>query len=88
MLAFTVYTKSGCSQCEQAKALLTAKKLPFNVIHLDEGQPQLHGETYVSREELLARIPTARTMPQIVREDNTSAICVGGFSDLKRLLYL
>ena len=70
---FTVYTKDNCSFCDQAKQLLTAKGIPFQAIKLGEG---------ISRDELLAKIPTARTMPQILKDDQP----IGGFTELKQLL--
>ena len=79
---FTVYSKPNCPFCDQAKALLEQRDLPFKVIHLDVGQPKVEGETYIARDDLLALIPTARTMPQILSGDTP----IGGFSDLKARL--
>jgi glutaredoxin len=83
---FTVYTKPNCPLCEQAKALLTQKQEPFEVINVDIGQPKIDGEQYVTREELIAKIPTAKSVPQIIRNDITSSWHVGGFTELKKLL--
>lgn len=79
---FTVYSKPACPFCDQAKALLQAKGLEHKVIHLDVGQTKVEGEQYISRNDLLALIPTARTMPQIMQDD----VLVGGFTELKKLL--
>lgn len=79
---FTVYSKPACPFCDQAKALLEAKGLEFKVINLDVGQPKVEGAEYISRDDLLAKIPGARTMPQILRGDER----VGGFTELKALL--
>jgi glutaredoxin len=70
---FTVYTKDNCTYCEQAKSLLQSKGLPFQTVKLGEG---------ISRDELLAKIPTARTMPQIMKGDQL----IGGFMELKAQL--
>lgn len=83
---FTVYTKPNCPFCDQAKALLERHGETFEVVHLDVGQPKVEGHAYISREDLLAKVPGARTMPQITRHDATSARIVGGFSELKALL--
>lgn len=84
---FTVYSKPNCPHCDQAKALLKKLDEQFEVITLDVGQPKIESQRYISREELLAKFPTAKTMPQITRSDETSALYVGGFSDLKALLH-
>ncbi len=79
---FTVYSKPACTFCEQAKALLEAKGLPFEVINLDVGQTQVEGQSYISRDDLLVKVPGARTMPQILQDGEL----VGGFTELKKLL--
>lgn len=79
---FTIYSKPGCTFCDQAKALLESKGLDHEVINLDVGQTKVEGATYVSRDELLARVPGARTMPQILQDGNL----VGGYTELKKLL--
>ncbi len=70
---FTVYTKENCPRCEQAKSLLATRQLQFEVIGLGEG---------ITRDELLAKIPTARTMPQILKDGEA----IGGLAELRRLL--
>lgn len=79
---FTVYSKPACTFCEQSKALLTAKGLPYEVINLDVGQPKVEGQNYISRDDLLVKIPGARTMPQIMKDGQL----VGGFAELKKLI--
>jgi glutaredoxin 3 len=79
---FTVYTKPACPFCDQAKALLTAKGELFETINLDVGQPKVDGQQYISRDDLLAKLPTARTMPQILKD----GVSVGGFAELRTLL--
>lgn len=75
---FTIYTKDNCTYCDQAKQLLTSKGIPYNAIKLGEG---------ITREELLAKIPSARTMPQIIKSDATSSIHIGGYVELKKYLH-
>lgn len=82
-MKFTVYSKPNCPYCDQAKALLESKGFEFDVVNLDVGQTKEAGQAYIERNDLLAKIPNARTMPQIVREDSTSAVVIGGFTELK-----
>lgn len=70
---FTVYTKDNCTYCDQAKSLLSSKGVPYQVKKLGED---------ISRDELLALIPSARTMPQIMKGDQL----VGGFMELRKEL--
>jgi glutaredoxin 3 len=79
---FTVYSKPACPFCDQAKALLTQKGLPFQVIMLDVGQPKVEGQQYIQRADLLALFPYARTVPQIIDEREH----IGGFAELRKWL--
>lgn len=69
-----VWSKKNCSQCEQAKQLLTRKGYQFEVRVIGEGQ--------WTREMLLEAVPTARTVPQIILDNEY----VGGFTELKAKL--
>jgi len=79
---YTVYSKPACPYCDAAKQLLQSKGLDFEVINLDVGQPKLEGEQYISRNDLLALIPTARTMPQIIGPEGY----IGGYTELRASL--
>lgn len=79
---FTVYSKPSCTYCEQSKALLESKSLPYEVVHLDVGQPKVEGEKYISRDDLLAKIPSARTMPQILNDGQL----LGGYRELQQFV--
>lgn len=81
-MTFTVFSKPNCSFCDKAKALLSAKQLQFNVVNLDVGQPKEDGVQYIARDELIALIPTARTMPQIMLDGKV----IGGFQELQAQL--
>jgi glutaredoxin len=70
---YTIYTKDDCTFCDQAKALLTSKGLPFQAVKLGEG---------ITRDELISLIPTARTMPQVLKDGNL----IGGFMELRKSL--
>lgn len=75
---YLVYTKDNCQYCDMAKALLTQQGEDFQTIKLGEG---------ITREELIAKIPTARTMPQIIKSDSTSSVYIGGYTELKQFLH-
>lgn len=84
---FTVYSKPNCTFCDQAKSLLEMKGLPHEIVHLDIGQKKEPEAKYISRDDLLKRIPNARTMPQVVRADNNASVVIGGFTELKKFLH-
>jgi glutaredoxin 3 len=75
---YTVFTKPSCTFCDQAKALLKSKNLAYEEVHLDVGQPKTDGVRYISRDDLFSLIPTARTMPQIMKGEEL----IGGFKEL------
>lgn len=68
-----VWSKYNCTYCDQAKALLKQKGIPFEERKIGDGY---------SREDLLEAVPTARTVPQIFL-DNT---LIGGYTELRQHL--
>jgi glutaredoxin len=68
-----VWSKDNCAFCDQAKALLEQRNIEY------EDRKIGHGYT---REDLLAVVPTARTVPQIFVNNNH----VGGFTELKKYI--
>lgn len=68
-----VWSKYHCPYCDQAKALLSQKGIPFEERKIGDGY---------TREELLEAIPNARTVPQIFLDDKL----IGGFTELKKHL--
>jgi glutaredoxin 3 len=68
-----VWSKYNCSYCEQAKALLNQKGIPFEERKIGDGY---------TREDLLEAVPTARTVPQIFLDGEL----VGGFTELRAKL--
>jgi glutaredoxin len=68
-----VWSKYHCPYCDQAKALLTQKGIPFEEKKIGDGY---------TKEELLEAVPTARTVPQIFLDDEL----IGGFTELKAKL--
>ena len=68
-----VWSKNQCAYCDQAKALLTSKNIPF--------EERKIGVDY-TKEDLLEAVPTARAVPQIFLDGQY----VGGFPELKAKL--
>ena len=69
----TIWSKYHCPYCDQAKALLKNKGIPFEEKKIGDGY---------TREELLEAVPTARTVPQIFLDDKL----IGGFTELNEHL--
>jgi glutaredoxin 3 len=65
-----VWSKYHCPYCDQAKALLGQRGIPFEERKIGDGW---------SKEELLEEIPTARTVPQIILDGKL----IGGFNELR-----
>ena len=70
---YTIYSKSNCSFCMQAKQLLTMEQLPFDYLTL--------GNHY-SLQEFMELFPDARSFPMIVKDGEV----IGGFSNLVEYL--
>ena len=67
----TVWSKDSCPFCVQAKALLDSKGIEYE---------ERNVSTDWTREQLLAAVPTARTVPQIFLDGKL----IGGFTELKK----
>ena len=68
-----VWSKYNCPYCDQAKALLKQKGIPFEEKKIGDGY---------TKEELLEAVPSARTVPQIFLDGKL----IGGFTELKQVL--
>lgn len=68
-----VWSKNQCPYCEQAKALLKLKGIAFEERNI---------QTDFTKEQLLEAVPTARTVPQIIMDDQL----IGGFTQLQEYL--
>lgn len=66
-----VWSKENCPQCEQAKSLLKQKGVEYEERKVGNGW---------SREDLLAVVPNARSVPQIFFGNE----CIGGYNELFR----
>ncbi len=81
-MKFTIYSKPGCTYCEQAKELLKSKGLQYEELILDVGQLKDPGVTYYTVNQLKEKVPAARTVPQIFKDGEH----VGGFDALKKMI--
>lgn len=68
-----IWSKYQCTFCDQAKALLKQKGIPFEERKIGDGW---------SKEELMEAVPTARTVPQIFLNEEY----IGGYNELKQRL--
>lgn len=68
-----IYTKFGCPYCVRAKQLLDSKGVPYTEYDITMGGAK--------RDEMLARVPGTRTVPQILINDTP----IGGSDDLRAL---
>jgi glutaredoxin len=68
-----VWSKNQCPFCVQAKALLESRGIDYE---------ERNVQTDWTKEQLLAAVPAARTLPQIFLDDNY----IGGFTELRRHL--
>lgn len=72
-MKITVWSKYDCPFCDKAKALLTMKGIEFEERKLGDGY---------TKEDLLEAVPTARSVPQIIINEQL----IGGFTDLEKYL--
>ncbi len=73
MAEIIIYSKDYCPYCVKAKQLLSIKKQKFTEKDI--------GKDAAARDEMQAKAPTARTVPQIFIGDTH----VGGYDDLEAL---
>lgn len=73
MPTIDIYTKFGCGYCYRAKQLLDKKGAEYREHDITMGGPK--------KDEMLARAPTARTVPQIFIGETH----VGGSDELSAL---
>ena len=67
-----VWSKPNCPFCVKAKALLDQKGIEYEVREIGSG---------FTREDLLAAVPQAKTVPQIFLDNEL----VGGYTELESL---
>lgn len=65
-----IWSKHRCTFCDQAKILLKSRGIAFEERKIGNGW---------TKEELLEAVPSARTVPQIIINDQL----IGGFAELQ-----
>ena len=73
MTKAVVWSKDSCPFCLQAKALLESNGIEFEERNVSKDW---------TKDQLLAAVPNARTLPQIFLDDKL----VGGFNELRKHL--
>jgi glutaredoxin 3 len=68
-----MYTTSWCGYCVRAKALLDARGIPYEEIHLDDDDPSFR--------QTLFDLTGGWTVPQILIDSTV----IGGYTELWRL---
>ena len=68
-----IWSKYNCPYCDQAKALLKDRRIPFEERKIGDGY---------TKEELLEAVPNARTVPQII----INGVSIGGFTELRKYI--
>ena len=66
-----VWSKNHCPYCDQAKNLLKLKGIEYEERNINDGW---------DKEDLMAAVPNARTVPQIFLDDQL----IGGFTELRK----
>jgi glutaredoxin 3 len=66
-----VWSKDQCPYCTQAKALLESRGIEYEERNINDGW---------DKEDLLAAVPGARTVPQIFLDEQL----IGGFNELRK----
>lgn len=67
-----VWSKTNCGNCVMAKNLLRNEGVEYEERNISQGP--------WTREQLLAAVPHARTLPQIILDGNL----IGGYDQLKK----
>ena len=73
MAKVEIFTKWGCPYCVRAKALLDRKGVAYEEYDITMGGPK--------RDEMLARVPGASTVPQVI----VDGVPLGGCDDIHAL---
>jgi glutaredoxin len=76
-----LYTKSRCSFCTKAEAILDINFLSYTTIKMQETEME-QGTGFISREDMIIKFPTAKTMPIVIVDGSY----IGGFEELRTML--
>ena len=77
-----IWSKPFCPYCDEAKSLLTQLNIPYHEYIISPGydeKPIRDNQQYVTKAELLLKLPSAKTVPQIWID----GVHIGGCSELQ-----
>ncbi len=84
-MKFTVYTKNGCPQCDQSKALLNALKKDYQEVYVAAGL--VRGLNGMLASDFTSKYPDVRMMPYIEATDASGNVeVVGTLQNLRKYL--
>jgi glutaredoxin 3 len=75
MMRAIVWSKDQCGNCVMAKNLLRNEGVEYEERNISQGP--------WTREQLLAAVPHARTLPQVILDGNL----IGGYEQLKKYFH-
>jgi glutaredoxin len=75
-----IWTKPNCPYCVKAKNLFNIKGVEYNevLLGIEDSTILESNQRSATREELLERVPNAKTVPQIWLDNNY----IGGYTEL------
>ena len=76
-----IYTKVDCTHCHRAKNLMTSLGIAYEEFVISNGINEsmpADNQRYVTAADLLERVPTAKTVPQIWLDGSY----IGGYTEL------
>lgn len=87
-MIYEIFSKPGCSYCEEAKKLLSSAGLSYTEAILDMNQEKEAGVRYYTVAELQTLVPGVRSVPQIFAAEDLfePKVLIGGFEALKKHL--
>lgn len=81
-----IYTKDNCPYCTRAKAIFDKRGITYEEKIIPRGQQDdrklTESQSWVTRDDLLAAAPAAKTVPQIWLDGEH----IGGHDDLVKFL--
>jgi glutaredoxin len=82
MMQAEIWSKHFCPYCDRAKDLLKSLNIPYQEYIISPGydeEPAATNQQYVTKAELLQKLPSAKTVPQIWID----SVHIGGYTDLE-----
>ena len=82
-----IYSRLDCSFCEKAKAIFEEHNIAYKEFIVSNGFGEIElkeNQQYVSKADLLDKLPTVKTVPQIWLEGNY----IGGYTEFAEFMML